>query len=92
MRIRPHAIAAICLARDDRRSQHSFRQVVGGFQLIHLQETQEMRTVFTQLFGKTGIVAIRKTALGWLTKSPSPSHYCEWEKCVRGWEFYQREQ
>ncbi len=57
------AVAAIRLARDDRRTQHAFGQVIGGIQLIHIQEAQEMRTVFTQAFGKTVIVGIRETAL-----------------------------
>jgi hypothetical protein len=44
----PGAVAAIGLAGDHGRSQHAFCLVIGGFQVIHIQETQQMGAVFAQ--------------------------------------------
>lgn len=59
----PGAVAAIGFASDDRRAQHMFCLIVGGVQLIGIQEPQQMRAVFAQAFGKAGIVAIGQPAL-----------------------------
>ena len=57
------AITTVGLARDDRRAQHALRQIVGGLQLVDIQEAQQMRTMFTQAFGKAGIITIGEAAV-----------------------------
>ncbi len=52
------AITTVGLARDDRRAQHALRQIVGGLQLVDIQEAQQMRTMFTQALGEAGIITI----------------------------------
>ena len=63
------AVATVGLAGDDRRSQHTFCQIVGGFQIIDIQEAQQMRTVLPQTFGKAGIVTIREAPLRAIKRS-----------------------
>jgi len=57
------AVAAIGFAGDDRRADHSFSLVVGSVQTINVEETQQMRTVFAQAFGKAGMVFVRQPGL-----------------------------
>ena len=58
------AVAAIGFADDHGGAQHALSLIVGCLQLIHIQEAQQMRAVFAQAFGKTGVVAILEPALG----------------------------
>ena len=57
------AVTTIGLTRDDRRAQHALCQIVGGFQLVDVQEAQQMRTMFPQAFGKAGIFPIGEAAV-----------------------------
>ena len=57
-------VAAIGFAGDDCRSQHTLGQVVGSFQVIDIQEAQEMRSMLAQTLGKAGVVAIGETTPG----------------------------
>ncbi len=55
-------VAAIGLASNDRWSEHALSQVVGGFESIDVKETQEVRPVLAQAFGKASIVRIGEAA------------------------------
>ena len=66
------AVTAVGFTRDDRRAQHALRQIVGGFQLVDMQETQEMRTMFPQAFGKAGILPIGEAAVWQSPSGPLP--------------------
>ena len=57
-------IAAIGFAGNDSWSEHAFGQIVGGFQVIDIEETQQMRAVFAQTFGETDILRVGKPAVG----------------------------
>jgi len=57
------AIAAIGFPSDHCRSDHPFGLIVGGVQTVHIQETQQMRTVLPQALGKAGIVSVSQPAL-----------------------------
>jgi hypothetical protein len=65
-------VAAIGFAGDHGRPQHTFGSIIGCLQPIYVQETQQMRAVFAQTFGKTGIIGITKAALGSGSKPPGP--------------------
>ena len=57
------AVATVCLARDDRWTNHALGQIISGIQFIDIQEAQQMRTMFSQALGEAGIVAIAQPAL-----------------------------
>ena len=57
------AVTAIRFARDDGGSDHPFGLVIGGVQTVDVEETQQVRAVFSQAPGKAGIVLVRQPTL-----------------------------
>ena len=57
-------VAAVGLASNDSRSQHSLGQVVGRLEVLDVEETQEVRPVLAQASGKAGIVRIGEAPRG----------------------------
>ena len=56
-------IAAIGFSGDDGRAQHTFGLVIRGFQVIHIQEAQQMGAMFTQAFGEADIIDVFQSTL-----------------------------
>ena len=52
------SITAIRCADDHAWAQLAFSQVIGGIQAVDIQETQQMRAMFTQPAGKTAIIPV----------------------------------
>ena len=52
------AVAAVGLAGNDGGSQHALCQVISRFEIVEVQETQEMRAVLAQTLGKAGILRV----------------------------------
>ena len=77
------AVAAVGLAGNDGGSQHALGQIIGSFQVIDIQETQEMRAMFAQAFGKAEHCRDRDS-LRWgpinVSRRASKSRAC-WRKC-----------
>ena len=48
-------VAAVCFADDHSGTQLAFSQVVGGIQAIDIQETQDVRALFTQPAGEANV-------------------------------------
>src|SRR5690349_20792604 len=55
-------VTAVGFASNDRRSEHALSQVVGRLEVIDIQETQEVRPVLAQAFGKAGIIRVGEAA------------------------------
>lgn len=61
-RTRSGAVATVCLARDDRRTEHALGQIIRGIQFVDIQETQQMRTMLSQALGKAVVIPITQSA------------------------------
>ncbi len=65
------AVAAIGFPGDHCGPQHTLGLIVGGFQVIHVKEAQQMRAMFAQPSGETGIVRDRSDGAGKRSKRPA---------------------
>jgi hypothetical protein len=58
------AVAATGPPRDHCWAQHTLRQFVGGFQVVNIERTKQVSTMFAQTVSKAVIIAIGQPALG----------------------------
>ena len=70
-------VATVRLTSDHGGSQHAFRQVVGRFEVLDIQEAQEMRSMPTQSFGEAGIVRIGEAPVRCRSKHRGGLRGCE---------------
>lgn len=57
------AIAVVGFSGNNCGAQHTFSLIVGGMQAINIQEAEDMRTLFPQPSGKSGVVRVGELAL-----------------------------
>ncbi len=57
------AVAAVGFPCNHRGAQHAFGLVVGSVERVHVQETQQMRPMFSQALGETGVIGVGQPAL-----------------------------
>jgi hypothetical protein len=69
-----HAVAACGLARDHSRSQLPFSLVVGRIQFVHVQEAQQMLSMFAQPLGEAGVVRVVNRRSPWMSRSNRASN------------------
>jgi len=66
-------IAPIRFSGNHCRPQHALSLVIGGIQIIHIQEAQQMLAMFAQAFGEPDIIGIFHLAPGAIKASKQDS-------------------